>query len=267
MLVAVISDVHVPYHDLHAWDLALQLLKAASPERVVVLGDFLDCEAVSDFVKKPVRMLGFQKEVEAGERALGELRGAVVDARVQFLEGNHERRLQRQKWTKAQMFASLEALTIPELLEFEAHEVEIVRAEKGLKIGKLHFLHGDEQKVSYIYPAANLYRKLGGNLMVGHFHRFDKWIHKQLSGSRRGVWVNGCLCGLNPEYAINPQWEQGVTFVDVAASGYFKVYQITFDEVGPGKRAIHATWEGEKYISNPKTSRAYKLNITEKDFV
>lgn len=247
MLVACLGDIHFPYHSLQAWDLALQLCKAAQPDLIHLIGDVIDCEAISDFHKPPERLLGFQREIDVAVRELGRLREACPDAQMEYREGNHEFRLKRMLWSKSIPLSSLSALTVPELLNFEELGVTWLPEEQRRHVGRLWFLHGHEQKASFLHPARGLYMKLGGNVIVGHFHKFDKHVHKQFRGSAHGVWVNACLSTLTPDYLVNAQWEHGITLIDFSANGFFKVYPITFDPTAKSAKQLYATWQGVTY--------------------
>ena len=51
----------------------------------------------------------------------------------------------------------------------------------------------------------------------GHTHRLAKFITRK--SGRKFVWAEGgCLCDLEPEYCINPDWQQGFVRIDVEKS-------------------------------------------------
>jgi hypothetical protein len=61
--------------------------------------------------------------------------------------------------------------------------------------------------------------------MIGHTHRLGIYYRTNASGTY-AAYENGCLCRLDPEYAICPDWQQGFSVIHVEANGYFHVQQI-----------------------------------------
>ena len=112
------------------------------------------------------------------------------------------------------------------------------------RLGKLHIIHGDELPSSSIYPARNIYLKVSTNILCGHFHKFDRYLHRSYDQQVRGVWVGGCLCTLNPEWMVLPQWTQGIQVVDVMKSGLFHVDQVLYMKRGSGLTTI---LDGKEY--------------------
>ncbi len=47
--VAIIPDIHCPYHDPRAVNLAASIVNDFQPDRVIFLGDFVDCTWASSF--------------------------------------------------------------------------------------------------------------------------------------------------------------------------------------------------------------------------
>src|SRR3954468_24609180 len=91
-----IPDSHWPYCDARSFDLMLDVMRDFRPHEVVVLGDFWDCETVSNYTKDPksqYRLL--EEELEPGRRAIQRIMNAGKDCSYVFLEGNHEQRISR----------------------------------------------------------------------------------------------------------------------------------------------------------------------------
>ena len=53
--ILIIPDVHAPYHDKKAWALVMKVAHAFKWDKVVCLGDFFDCYAISSYRKDPRR--------------------------------------------------------------------------------------------------------------------------------------------------------------------------------------------------------------------
>ena len=54
--------------------------------------------------------------------------------------------------------------------------------------------------------------KFGCNVIHGHTHRLGAHYHRTY-GDMMGAWENGCLCTLDPEYVVKPDWQNGWSVV------------------------------------------------------
>lgn len=88
----VIPDVHVPHAHKAAWECTLGILKDWQPEFGVIIGDFMDCEALSRHAKSKPDLTRLASEYYATNVALDELQSASPNTIWTYLEGNHERR-------------------------------------------------------------------------------------------------------------------------------------------------------------------------------
>ena len=228
MRVAILSDIHFPYENPQAWKLTLKILRLLHPEKILLLGDLFDFEPISRFVVHPHKRVEFQSQILYSQKRLLELRNHTPNARINLLDGNHEKRMQTYLYTKAPELHDLDALTIPELFKLKTFDIQHLPWGTRQSIGKLNFCHGDEIRVGGVAPARNLYQKVSTNLLTGHFHRIDRYIHRQYNGEVYGVWTNGCLCTLDPQWTILPQWQLGMSVVDFTKSGFFAVDQLLY---------------------------------------
>lgn len=229
MKVVFISDVHFHDYDIAAWNLTIRILESIDPDVVFWGGDIVDVVAASEYSKDPNLITSFQSELDAQFREMLRVRELLPKAKMWFRDGNHEERLIRYLHNKAQAISSLRNLSIPSLLRLDDLDIEHMDSSSKFRIGELFFLHGHEQQCGYVYPARNLYLKLGVNLICGHFHRFNSYTDRRYDGRTYGVWVNGTLQQLSPDYnkGIN-QWTHGISVVDFTRSGRFKVDQMSF---------------------------------------
>ena len=77
----VISDIHIPYHDDEALEVALKAGEKAKVDTVVLLGDVLDFYRISRFSKDP-RRKSVTLEMEEGRAFLEQLRKRFPKARI-----------------------------------------------------------------------------------------------------------------------------------------------------------------------------------------
>lgn len=228
MIELFCSDVHFPYQDKQAWELFLSLAEEIKPDVVHLGGDIQDFYQVTSFVTDPSMRMGFQDEFDCTFKELSRLRKITPNAQWEYKEGNHELRLQKYLFTKAAELSGLRNLALPELLRLKELECKFIPNHQKHKRGHLHHLHGNEERVGGTYPARTMYLRLQANVIFGHHHRIDRFVHRNLGGESRGAWANGCLCLLTPDYMFHPQWNQGFSIIEYSHSGLFNVQQVEF---------------------------------------
>jgi predicted phosphodiesterase len=212
--VAAISDLHFPYHDRMALTRVLSFLAEQQPEIVILNGDICDFYQISKFDKNPKRADSLQSDIDMARSFLAELRRLLPHASIYFNEGNHEFRMTRYLWADAPALSSLRCLKLESLLTLSDYTIALVPAEKGIMINGVYLvLHGDISSIHSGYTAKRMYEKHGGNGVGGHCHRLGSFLKRDRFGTH-GWYEGGCLCQLNPDYIINPNWVQGLTMID-----------------------------------------------------
>jgi len=176
--IAVVSDLHAPYHDALAWATCLHAIEALRPDVVVVIGDFPDCYSVSRHMKDPGRVQGFRDEIEAVRRELRRIETLRVPRRI-YIEGNHEFRLARYIAAQAPEFYGL--LDVRGLLGLDAHGWEWVPYRQHIVIGDAIFTHDVER--AGIYAARHSLADAGGSIVFGHSHRLALHMGGTLAGA------------------------------------------------------------------------------------
>ncbi len=89
--ILILSDVHIPYHDISALSVAIETGLSEGVDTVILNGDALDCHMISDFVKDPKKRK-FKDELYAMRTFVYELRQTFPNAEIIYKEGNHEER-------------------------------------------------------------------------------------------------------------------------------------------------------------------------------
>ena len=85
--IAVLSDVHIPYHSIDALTACIDFLQDEKPEAILLNGDILDFYQLSRFGKDP-RKRSVAHELQAAREFLDVL--SQFGAKVYFKIGNHE---------------------------------------------------------------------------------------------------------------------------------------------------------------------------------
>ncbi len=251
MVKAVLfGDTHIPSHDPSVLAIVTSVIRDIQPDLIVHMGDLLDCYAISTYDKDPTRKLDLQDEIDEGRRLLASLRMIAPQARIALLEGNHEDRLRRLLWRMPREAAALtrltsfqQAMTWPALLGLEELGVEWIPTHEQSKVKLLpKFItkHGTLVRSQSAYTARVEHERYGKSGASGHTHRLG--VYNACDHNGVHVWVEtGCTCLANPEYAPDPNWQQG--FVVVTADRKTGALQVEPINVIHGR----AVWAGGMY--------------------
>ena len=209
----ILQDTHHPFHDqriIHEVELFLEELQ---PGLILYPGDMGDFYPASKFDSNPKRANDLQKDLDMSAGLFERQRAICPNARMIEEDGNHEERLRKYLWSKAQALASLRCLTVEGLYRLKENEVEHVPYGEGILInGNFLVTHGDIVRVHSGYTAKAMGDKHGESGICGHCHRGGNSLKTKRYGIY-GWWENFCLCSLKPEYTNNPDWQQGFSVV------------------------------------------------------
>lgn len=184
--VLFIPDCHIPYHDVRAFECMLKAAHEFKPDKVVLLGDFLDCYSVSDFSKDPARGYKFKDELNAGSAALSNLGDLGAKEKI-YIFGNHEDRLDRFIADKAPQLHGL--VSIENSLALKARGWKTISYKDHFKLGELFITHDTGRSGRYaIYQSM---ADFGDNVIIGHTHRLSYVVE----GTARGTAHVGASFG------------------------------------------------------------------------
>lgn len=221
----VLSDVHLPYHDVPAIEAAIRVAKKRKIMGVLLNGDMLDSHEISRFDKDPSKPR-YQAELKAWNLFATYLRYQFPTADVVFKEGNHEERLYSYLMQKAPALFGLEETSLPTLMKLEKHGIQHVGDCRVVRIGKLNLIHGHEYKPNIqtpVNPARGLFLRTKGLAACGHFHQTSEHHEPTITMKPQGCWSTGCLCQLNPPYMPLNKWNHGFCLIDCTSKGDFHV--------------------------------------------
>lgn len=224
--VVIASDIHIPFQDDGAVRSFIRYCKEKQPEVVVLNGDVLDMFMLSRFTKGEGR--NPLEEMTMCQGFLDSLRKAVPNADIYYVIGNHENRLEKYVLTKAPELASLieDVFTIIKTSDYRVRGCTSVTFNDNF-VCKHGTLLGNKSGLSAIKEMENAY--MSG--ATGHTHRLCKYIARK--SGRKFVWLEtGCLCSLNPEYMINPNWQVGFAQLEFKNG---KLYNSKVIEIEKGK--------------------------------
>lgn len=222
----IINDVHIPFHDEQALEIALDHLAKKKPTCLLLNGDQADHYGVpSKWVTDP-RLRDFPGEVLAVKKYLAGLRKRFGrNCRIIYKHGNHE-----ERYNRCMMHRFAEFLGIPEfeweaVFHTEEYDIEVVKDKRPVRLGKLNVLHGHEYPfpiTNPVNPGRGLFLKANVHAACGHFHRVSFHPEKNLEEKVIGCWSMGCLCDLHPAYAPINKWEHGFGYCESMPDGTFQ---------------------------------------------
>ena len=233
--VAILSDVHIPYHSEVALKAAVKYCKKRKPDVLLLNGDFADFYTISKHETDPSKR-NFGQEIEAVQKGLEWLRSEFPSVRIVFKAGNHEERWQRWLWNSAPEISDFERMTLKEWLDADDYGIEVVTDQRPIMAGRLPVMHGHEMGKGGIAAPVNaargLFLRTISTMLVGHGHRTSQHVEPDWKHIDTACWSTGCLCLLSPEYARVNKWNYGFAFVTVDAGGAFHVDNMRISQSG-----------------------------------
>lgn len=204
----VLSDIHFPYQNPSALEEAVSFISSYKPKYIILLGDIIDCYSLSRFDKDPSRILSLQKEFDLANRFITRLKDLFPYSKIIYIEGNHEKRLQKYLNTHPEI-SSLRSLTVPKLLGLDSLDIPYVNE---LSLYNVLFTHGEIVRKYSGQSARGEMDKNDSSGISGHTHRLSL-IHKT-TRTRQMQWAeSGCLCSLEPFYLTSkPDWQNGLVY-------------------------------------------------------
>ena len=213
----VINDIHIPFEDKKTVGLWLRFAKWFKPDVVVINGDLLDCQTLGRFINDPFQEVSIVEEIRQGKQFFRKLRRAVGDkCRIVWIFGNHEFRFHSYIINNARELRGLEKLSLAEQMHVEDFNVEVVFSglkESFMTYGDLYIGHYNKVSQHGGYTVKSLIDRHGVSVLQGHTHRFGTTLRTLLDDTVIGGFENGCMCELNPNYCMKPNWQHGFSIV------------------------------------------------------
>lgn len=234
----IIPDTHGAKVDKGALAACLGDIKALDPDEVILLGDHVDC---GGFLAQH-HTLGYvaesaytyESDIAAANAFLDALQAAAPRAKIEYIEGNHERRI--ETWSLTQTLRN--SRDAEYLRRAFAPEFLLNLAERGIpyyrqgefyddlpipgtiRRGKCYFTHGSSTSKQ---ATTTMLTNFAGNIVFGHTHREQSSSARPVHTGQIKSWNPGCLCELQPLWMhTSPvSWTHGVGLQLVAKSGEF----------------------------------------------
>jgi predicted phosphodiesterase len=221
----VISDLHIPYQDNIAVELALSYGESKKVSTIILLGDIIDFYQISTFLHNPKKQSVFE-EINLTRIFLQDLRKRFPNARIIFKRGNHEDRLDKYIIRNAPEIHSLIDNLLPNVLKLQ--DLNIEHIIDPFQLGYLWLLHGHEFRCTgnaeWICNLA--FNQIHDHFIMGHWHRKQDKIFPHITQDKK--WSGNAIGWLGSpvaaeDYARLNKWNNGFAIIDFNKKGQFKV--------------------------------------------
>lgn len=247
-----------PYHDDAAIDIFLQIVALENPQQTIIAGDILDLTEQSRWSQEARFSQTTQPSLERAKVLAAHTR-AVTDGEIEWIEGNHDKRMQSFMEANAKSGMALRkagypdswpAMSIPNLVcldEFDTGYVDAYPAGMHWITEGLRVIHGTKanSKGSTASQYANEMPHI--STIFGHTHRLEVQSKTTFdrAGKIRTMNVNpGCLCRVDgtvpsvhgarhldgSKATYWEDWQQGVTVIRYLDDGTFYVETVQIDD-------------------------------------
>lgn len=173
----ILPDIQYPYHDALVLSKIVKVIEDLQPDAIFQIGDAIDFPQVSRWTKGTAGEYAptLQKHIDGFKGVLQDLRAAAPQAKITWLEGNHDLRLRDFVQKYAAPLRTLDALTTSNLFELEASQISYVQGPVRIATNT-YAVHGHESSGYASTPQAwdtKFIKRYGSdkNIIFGHTHQ------------------------------------------------------------------------------------------------
>ncbi|MBT2537211.1 hypothetical protein [Arthrobacter sp. ISL-69] len=199
-----------PFHDDAAMDVFVTVCRQYQPDKIQILGDFLDLASQGRFAQEAAFAQTTQHALNAGHVFLAKLRASCPDAEIVVIEGNHDKRMQNFIETNAVAAFGLKRAGLPEswpvmslpyllrLDELNIQYVDAYPAATDWDNDTTRNIHGTKANSRGSTTAQYVTELPHLNTWAGHTHRVEV-TYRSVTGARGQAVESysanpGCLC-------------------------------------------------------------------------
>jgi len=218
--IGILSDIHVPYHNIPALTAAITYLKKEKIDGLLLNGDTIDCHRLSRFIKDPKKR-NFKLELDTF-KAVFDVLEKQLKCKIYFKLGNHEIRYQHFLYEKASEIAGIEEFEFENIIKARARGVVMIGDKAVMKMNGLNGIHGHEYIGGISAPvnvARGLYLRGKVSAFQGHNHATSEHSETDMNGKIVTTWSIGCLSELHPDYMPLNKWNAGFAYVELDQNG------------------------------------------------
>ena len=213
-------------------------LRVLAPHEIILGGDIADC---GGFLAQHHTLgyvaeteYSYEQDIACANNFLDAIQRIAPRARIEYLEGNHERRV--ETWCITQTLRHqrdsemLRRAMAPEfLLHLKQRSIAYFRLSEcydGLSVpgiihrDKCYYFHGI---TTAKHAAAMTLIRSSGNSVYFHTHRAQSDIQRRISVGIIGAWNPGALCGQQPlwQHGSPTDWTNGHAVQFISRTGRF----------------------------------------------
>jgi predicted phosphodiesterase len=190
--IVILSDLQVPFEDVHVVQNVARFLKVFKPDQTVTIGDEIDFQTISKWS---------QGTPEEYSQSLGDDRDRCVNLLWELgvtdcIRSNHTDRLYNVIMRKIPSFLSLPELRFEKFMKFD--ELGITFHKNPMQLAPNWVaVHGDHTPIKPQggLSALEAARRHGKNIISGHTHRAGRSSFSEASGGRLGRVLHGVEVG------------------------------------------------------------------------
>lgn len=213
--ILILSDLHFPYQNNMAVEVALDYGKLKKVDCILINGDLIDFANISRH-DKDWRSRSINDEFESVRTFLKSLRLNFPNTRIIYKHGNHDERWEKFLYVKAPEIFDVADFQLEVLLRLGELKIETVKDKRPIRLGKLTVLHGHElMGMGGVNPARATFTKTLEDTLVGHYHRTSSHSEPTMNNRLINVHSQGCLCDMQPMFMPINKWNLGFSYVEL----------------------------------------------------
>jgi len=224
-------DVHIPFHDPTALEVALKHGEDIDTDCILLAGDLADFYSVSFHEKNP-KMRDMPGEIYAVRQFLEHLRGRFPKARIIYKYGNHEVRLDRYFNVKAPELLGIDDFQFRNIMRLDKLNIELIDDMRLVKFQDYVICHGHEffGNGGGQFPAKAYFQKAKTSIISGHLHRSSEYSEQDVFGETKRSYSSGCLCSRQQDYAQINFWTHGCVVMNKGKNGKATVDNLVIED-------------------------------------
>lgn len=210
---AIINDWHLPKHDKRKVALWLKIMREWKPDHITILGDFDDFEAPGRWVKGTPTEFTERVAITTetvSTKALKEIREDHPDANIDWLDGNHEFRL--EDYIAKSAPALVGAVTIERIFDLAnlGIEYQSYKEPPKKKFGGYYVHHGTLLGQNAGDSVRKECSHYGVSMIMGHTHRLGNHRKSYYDGRIERGWEAGHMTNVKlMDYMPHQNWQHG----------------------------------------------------------
>jgi len=222
-LVIAVPDTHIPYQDEEAFGCLFHAIELLKPEKIVILGDFIDATAFSTHPPKTLAEVKakdfYEDEIVPAKAALDYFQKHSHE--LIYIEGNHTARLNRVAAQLGGPFSAVYNMIAPNVL-FSQNRKNFTWVPYNSQLAHytiakdLWAFHGWSVGTHAAYNHLQALRSISG--IFGHIHRQQSYaVRDPVTNRVIKAWSPGCLTKLQPLWMLNnpTNWVHGFDLIYV----------------------------------------------------